>query len=575
MLVLLAGYFSLAAAPDCRDGTACGGTGQWVEWPNAPPTSTYSNPGTIPFPKSKSLIGWEFKSGSNPGYGSGNTLDGSADTWYPTWAADGNLYTPWTDGSVHDDAAAIKMADNYTVLSGALVAGGDIGVLNTTWVGAMAHCNTTVGCLGFTFEAGASNQQPTKIVKVYFKEGKINVNGDAGWTSWLKGKHANGEISSGSGGRPKLGWSSTTGQAKIVGDDPFNLTITEVKTFASSTYPYQGRYPCGSLVYKGTWWYGTYYLDNPNVTVGNTYSGPNPGPNCGNWCVQGPVVNFRHSTDYGKTWHEERMNATNASDNLFGESAANNSKVKFGAPHWVDFGQEMEHSPDGKAYLVGHGATRPEAIQAWMLGDEIYMARVVPTIANIADKSNWEFYAGGHGSDAKWVKGDVVKAAPLVEWANHTGVVTMTYMAAIKKYVLTISTATVYPMMTHEFDTYFLESDSITGPWHYVTYMSKFGPEAYFVNHPSKFMAKAADTQARTYDTFLMYSANFAFKNGSNPPNSGYHMNLQQARFKLSASFAAHLEEVENVEEGGEEEKRQEDKDTTQLISSVGVPTQL
>ena len=129
-------------------------------------------------------------------------------------------------------------------------------------------------------------------------------------------------------------------------------------------------------------------------------------------------------------------------------------------------------------------------------------------------------------------------------------------------------------MMTHEFDTYFLESDSITGPWHYVTYMSKFGPEAYFVNHPSKFMAKAADTQARTYDTFLMYSANFAFKNGSNPPNSGYHMNLQQARFKLSASFAAHLEEVEIVEEGGEVEKRQEDKDTTQLISSVGVPTQ-
>jgi hypothetical protein len=23
-------------------------------------------------------------------------------------------------------------------------------------------------------------------------------------------------------------------------------------------------------------------------------------------------------------------------------------QVKFGAPHWVDFGQELEHSPDGK-----------------------------------------------------------------------------------------------------------------------------------------------------------------------------------------------------------------------------------
>ena len=38
-----------------------------------------------------------------------------------------------------------------------------------------------------------------------------------------------------------------------------------------------------------------------------------------------------------------------------------------------------------------------------------------------------------------------------------------------------------------------------------------FGPEAYFVNHPSKFLAKQADTKDKTYDAFLMYSANFAF----------------------------------------------------------------
>ena len=43
--------------------------------------------------------------------------------------------------------------------------------------------------------------------------------------------------------------------------------MTQVATFTSSVYPYQGRYPCGSLFYKGTWWYGTYYLDNPNSTV--------------------------------------------------------------------------------------------------------------------------------------------------------------------------------------------------------------------------------------------------------------------------------------------------------------------
>ena len=86
------------------------------------------------------------------------------------------------------------------------------------------------------------------------------------------------------------------------------------------------------------------------------------------------------------------MRATDAADNLFGETNEHNAKVKFGAPHWVDFGQDLQWSPDGKAYLVGHGASRPEAIQAWMLGDEIYMARVEPTVEAIGSKENWEFY---------------------------------------------------------------------------------------------------------------------------------------------------------------------------------------
>lgn len=107
--------------------------------------------------------------------------------------------------------------------------------------------------------------------------------------------------------------------------------------------------------------------------------------------------------------------------------------------------------------------------------------------------------------------------------------------------------------MTEEFDTYFLESDSITGPWSYVNYMSKFGPEAYFVHFPSKFLASdfvtttasPGDEEAAAtgfYDAFLMYSANFAFKNGSTPVGSGYHMSLQRSRFSLSSTFVARLE---------------------------------
>ena len=76
-----------------------------------------------------------------------------------------------------------------------------------------------------------------------------------------------------------------------------------------------------ALAFTGTQRYGTYYLDNPNASIGGNYVGPSPKPNCGNWCIQGPVVDFRVSTDKGKTWKEERLNATSGSDNLFGETA--------------------------------------------------------------------------------------------------------------------------------------------------------------------------------------------------------------------------------------------------------------
>ena len=61
----------------------------------------------------------------------------------------------------------------------------------------------------------------------------------------------------------------------------------------------------------------------------------------------------------------------------------------------------------------------------------------------------------------------------------------------------------------------------------------------------AKFAAKQANTTDKTFEAFLMYSANYdPYTHTPNPPNSAYHMNLQQARFSLSSAFAAKLEEV-------------------------------
>lgn len=181
-----------------------------------------------------------------------------------------------------------------------------------------------------------------------------------------------------------------------------------------------------------------------------------------------------------------------------------------------------------------------------MLGNAVFMARVAPTVAAINDRSQWEFYAGGNGDNAKWVAGDVTKASPLVEFVNHTGSTTMTYFAGLKKYIMTVCTTSVYPVLDGgHFDTYFLESDSITGPWKYVTYMKSFGPQVYFANHVSKFTAKQANMTSKTFESFLMFSANYDPGGAHTPqqlPNAAYHMNLQQTRFTLSGTFAAKLE---------------------------------
>jgi len=301
------------------------------------------------------------------------------------------------------------------------------------------------------------------------------------------------------------------------------------------------------LYYKGVWFYGTCTLDNENHQPGQNrlLSRVGKAGYCENWCIQGPFAGFRWSKDHGKTWTEPRVHMNNYSDNIFGESAPDNhtSKVKYGAPHVVDLGRELEHSPEAVAdaepmmYIVGHGASQPFSPTSWMQASEVYMARVTPSIEAVEDQSQWEFYAGS----GKWSRGQVGDAKPLLSWGNRTGVTTMTYIPAVKRYIMCISTPTYSPFTEKQFDTYFLEAATITGPFRYITYMKMFGPQSYFVNIPSKFVDAAVDPNDGSLRLFLSYSANFAFHSGANPPGSGYHWTLQEMRLKPGAKIESRI----------------------------------
>ena len=208
-----------------------------------------------------------------------------------------------------------------------------------------------------------------------------------------------------------------TGNAVMIGDDPQNLIVKNTcPPQVASPKPFEGRYPCGSLVYNGVWYYGTYCL-GPTPTRCMT--------RCRyNWPIMGPMPGFRISTDYGKTWTPSPLSPEQP---LFPEPAKRWGPVKMGSPHFVDFGKNMEYSPDGKAYLVGMGAEENDpkpryANLSWISADQVYLARVTPSIENINDIKKYEFFAGHDAAGKPIWTGDFAKIKPLLDWNNKMGV---------------------------------------------------------------------------------------------------------------------------------------------------------
>ena len=205
--------------------------------------------------------------------------------------------------------------------------------------------------------------------------------------------------------------------------------------------------------------------------------------------------------------------------------------VKIGSPHFVDFGRNMEHSPDGKAYLVAHGAPLADpkprfANLSWISGDEIHLIRVVPSIENINNPKAYEFYGGADANGKPVWTTDFSKIRPLIEWNNNCGCATVTYNAALKKYLMCVTDG--WPTFAR-MNSYILEADAITGPWRMVHYLKDFGQQAYFLNFPSKFISADGRT------AWLCYSANFVkdwngMKIEANPPGSRYGLVLQELR---------------------------------------------
>ena len=114
-------------------------------------------------------------------------------------------------------------------------------------------------------------------------------------------------------------------------------------------------------MYNDIWYYGTYLLEQNDRSL---YV-----PNF-DWPILQPFVGFRVSDDFGESWcdrttpedpllencHDKWVNAHGVEFNPY--------EVMIGAPHFVDFGQNLKYAPVDKAtgrkraYRLHTGQTR-------------------------------------------------------------------------------------------------------------------------------------------------------------------------------------------------------------------------
>jgi hypothetical protein len=318
------------------------------------------------------------------------------------------------------------------------------------------------------------------------------------YSPWTDGKIGNWASNS-------KGVCSMTGYARIAGDDPLDLLVTPLGTTMGPPGPFAGRYPAGSLVHRGSWYYGTYIVHEDVGSDGKPRD------------LLGPFVGFRVSRDFGVTWEKELFTAERT---IFGETLNPTQPIKVGSPRFVDLGQELAHSPDGKAYMVSFGALRSHGHLSWILGDAVYLGRAEP--ARLSLPEAWEWYAGvGEWSPR------LDDANPIFAWPRHVGQVAMTYNPGLKRYLMCISFGKDSAATT----SYILDAPTMTGPWRVAGFWPSFGSQAYFLNFPSRFI------DADGGRAWLCYSANHTdhYKQSAtlpeDPPGSCYALCLYETLF--------------------------------------------
>ncbi|MCB0729859.1 MAG: hypothetical protein KDC88_02400 [Ignavibacteriae bacterium] len=289
------------------------------------------------------------------------------------------------------------------------------------------------------------------------------------------------------------------GIAKIVGDSPLNLDVINL----GKLYSGNNLYPCVCLIADNNFFIGTYDA----YSIGGRFNGFRYSNNWDHWVEE---------TEAG--WENQYWKDVRSEETDF--FAADSNPRRFNVPHAVVFGQNNNLSPDGKVYFTSHGEIKGGKSN-WDKGDAIYLCRTNSDPNSVINTENYEFF-NGHNSngEAIWVN-DVTKSKPILEWKDHLGSEGITFIPALRKYILMTARLKENENNLPYNVLIFWESDNITGPYKMVHYLKDWGPQTYFPNIPAKFISPDGKTM------WLCVASNYS-NSESNPVQCRYGFSLHE-----------------------------------------------
>ena len=159
------------------------------------------------------------------------------------------------------------------------------------------------------------------------------------------------------------------------------------------------------------------------------------------------------SADKGKTW--TRSEAECYDHPMF-------PGLKFGSPYFVWYGRDgaasVDHA-DKYVYAVANNGHFED-------GDYYILGRVAKKKLARLDARDWQFFSGGNGMSSRNWSGSIDKAAPILQNPLNCSMTGMTYIPALRRYVMVVWHYTTYDLRTdpRTIDIYY-EAPKPWGPW--------------------------------------------------------------------------------------------------------------